>query len=136
MIDFIIIIIGLSGGLVVGGAFAAFISLLEIIPRLIHVSQTKKHKILYQNAYILGVITSTVIYFYNIKFQLNDLVIGIIGLFLGTYLGLFSSALAEVLNVIPVMMKKLKLKNESNIMIYALILGKIAGSLFFWLKFK
>jgi stage V sporulation protein AB len=136
MINVLIILIGLGGGFIVGGSFAAFIVLLEIIPRLTHISQTHDYKILYQYAYILGVVLSTIVYFADFSIQLNNIVVGIIGLIFGTYIGVFSSALAEVLNVVPVMAKKFRLKNELEFIIYALILGKIAGSLFYWLKIK
>ncbi len=132
----LIILIGLGGGLVVGNALAAFIVLLDIIPRLVQMSETQKYKLLYQNSFILGVIFFTIIYFTNFYIEINDICIGIIGLILGTYTGIFSSALAEVLNVIPVLSKKLKLKNELKILIVALLIGKVAGSLFYWLIFR
>lgn len=136
MINLLLGLIGLSGGLVVGGAFAAFVAMLEIIPRLVHISKTSSYIKSYQNAYILGVISFTISYFFDFNFELNNLFIGIIGLIMGMFTGIFSSALAEVLNVVPVMSKKLRLKNDSKIIIYALLFGKVAGSLYFWLIFK
>ena len=135
LIHLLIIVIGLSGGLVVGGAYAAFITMLEIIPRLVQISRTKSSKILYQYAYILGVIIFTVLYFTDISFNLNNALVVIIGLIFGTFTGIFSSALAEVLNVIPILSKKFKIKDESKYIVYALLFGKVAGSLYFWLVF-
>ena len=132
----LIILIGLGGGLVVGNALAAFIVLLDIIPRLVQISETQKYRVLYQNVFALGVITSTIIYFTDFYIELNNISIGIIGLIMGIYTGIFSSALAEVLNVVPVLSKKLKFKNELKILIYALLIGKVAGSLYYWLIFK
>ena len=54
---------------------------------------------------------------------------------MGTFLGLFSSALAEVLNVIPVFSKKFKMKHQLKFIIVALMFGKVAGSLLYWLVF-
>lgn len=136
MINLFIILLGLSGGLVVGGAFAAFVAMLEIIPRLVHISQTEDYKVFYQNAYILGVITFTFFYFSKFNMKLNNIGVGIIGLTMGTFTGIFSSALAEVLNVIPVMAKKLRMKEESKYIVYALLFGKVAGSFYYWLIFK
>lgn len=133
MIDLLAIIIGLSGGLVVGAAFAGFISMLEIIPRLVHISRTYEYKILYQNAFSLGVITFTIVYLFDYNIKLNNIMVAIIGIIFGTFIGMFSSALAEVLNVIPVLSKKLKVKDELKIIIYALLFGKVAGSLYYWL---
>mgnify|MGYP000980189750 FL=1 len=54
---------------------------------------------------------------------------------MGTFVGLFASALAEVLNVVPVFAKKFKVKHELKFIIGALIFGKVVGSLFYWLVF-
>ena len=126
MINLLIIIIGLSGGVVVGGAYAAFVTMLQIIPRLVHISHTHNHKTLYQNAYIIRVITFTIFYFSDYNVHLSDNTVAIIGLIMGTFIGILSSALAEVINVIPVMSKKLKMKKES----------KYLGALYYWLIFN
>ncbi len=136
MISVLMVIIGLGAGLIVGGAIAAFISLLGIIPRLIQISRTHQYKILYQNAFTLGVIVFTIVYFFDINIELSNIVVGLIGLIFGIFIGIFSSALAEVLNVIPVMSKKLKIKDDLKIIVYALLFGKVAGSLCYWLIFK
>lgn len=136
MEDILIVIVVFSGGVVVGGAFGAFIVLLEIIPRLVHISKTKDYIKIYQNAYILGMVFFTILYFYDIVFKLGNIGIGIIGLIMGTYTGMFSSALAEVLNVVPVMSKKLKTKDKSKLIVYVLLFGKVAGSLYYWLIYK
>lgn len=136
MLDLFAVILGLSNGLVVGAAFAGFISMLDIIPRLVQISRTLEYRILYQNAFSLGVVAFTIIYLFELYVQLNNIMVAIVGLIFGTFIGMFSSALAEVLNVIPVMSKKLKIKDELKIIIYALLFGKIAGSLYYWLVIK
>lgn len=136
MIDLLAIILGLSNGLVVGAVFAGFISMLDIIPRLVQISRTFEYRILYQNAFSMGVLAFTIIYLFDLNVELNNIVVAILGLIFGTFIGIFSSALAEVLNVIPVMSKKLKIKDELKIIIYALLFGKIAGSLYYWLVIK
>lgn len=136
MIDLLAIILGLSNGLVVGAAFAGFISMLDIIPRLVQISRTFEYRILYQNAFSMGVLAFTIIYLFDLNVELNNIVVAILGLIFGTFIGIFSSALAEVLNVIPVLSKKLKIKDELKIIIYALLFGKIAGSLYYWLVIK
>mgnify|MGYP001459848372 FL=1 len=50
----LLIIIGISAGLTVGGALAAFITLLDFIPRLIQLTNTRKLIKLYQNIFALG----------------------------------------------------------------------------------
>ena len=129
------VLVGLCSGFVVGGAYAAFISLLRIVPRLVQLTKTHRAVKLYQNAYALGVIIFSIINFTDISFNFSNILVIIFGLIMGTFTGMFSSALAEVLNVIPVMSKKLKIKDEESYLVYALVFGKVAGSLYFWLIF-
>lgn len=126
------IVSSLGGGVVVGGALAAFISLLKIIPRLIQVTETEEFTVLYQYIYCLGGIIFMIIYFSDIHFNIGKILTAIIGLFIGIYIGLFSSAIAEVLNVLPLIYKKFKVKDYMKWIIYAVLAGKVAGSLYFW----
>ncbi len=126
------IITSLGGGIVVGGALAAFISLLNIIPRLIQATETDEFTVFYQYIYSLGGILFVIIYFSNLYFNLGKILTGVIGLFIGMYIGIFSSAIAEVLNVLPIIYKKFKIKDYMKWIIYAILAGKVAGSLYFW----
>lgn len=126
------IITSLGGGIVVGGALAAFISLLNLIPRLIQATETDEFTVLYQYIYSIGGLCFAIIYFSNIHLNLGKIGAGIIGLFIGIYIGMFSSAIAEVLNVLPIIYKKFKVKDYMKWIIFAVLAGKVAGSLYFW----
>lgn len=135
MARLILIITSLGGGLVVGGALAAFITLIKLIPRLVQLTETEDYIIFYQYSFLVGSITSIFLYFSKISLGLPNFLSCLIAGIMGVFIGLFSSALAEVLNVIPVLSKKLKLKKEKKYIIYALTLGKVTGSLYFWLYY-
>ena len=126
------IIASLGGGIVVGGALAAFISLLNLIPRLVQATETDEFTVFYQYVFSLGGLCFVIIYFSNIYFNIGKILTGIIALFIGMYIGLFSSAIAEVLNVLPIIYKKFKIKDYMKWIILATLLGKVAGSLYFW----
>lgn len=124
---------GFSGGVVVGGAIGAFITLLQLIPRLVQFTETDKYIKLYEWIFMVSSFAFTFLYFYNITFKLNKYFSILFGLLNGTFVGLFTSALAEVLNVIPVISKKFKLNDYMLYLIVSLIAGKVFGSMFFWL---
>jgi stage V sporulation protein AB len=46
---------------------------------------------------------------------------------------MFAAALTEVLNVIPILTKRLKLKPHLFSLLMAMVLGKVTGSLVDWL---
>lgn len=124
---------GFSGGVVVGGAIGAFITLLELIPRLIQFTETDRYIKIYEWIFMVSAFVFTLLYFFNITFKLNKYFSILFGLLNGTFVGLFTSALAEVLNVIPVISKKFKLNDYMFYLVVSLIAGKVFGSMFFWL---
>ncbi len=130
----LIIIIGISQGAAVGTAFAAFITILDIIYRLLQISLTPKYLRLYEKSII---ISFSLFAFLNlIDFNVNLGIITTIyfGLFTGIFIGLFASALAEVLNVIPVIVNKLNCHQYIDYIILSMIAGKVIGSMVYWLK--
>ncbi|WP_353097685.1 stage V sporulation protein AB [Tissierella praeacuta] len=125
--------IGFGGGLAVGSAAAAFITILQIVPRLVQITNTWKYIKIYQLIISVSFILFVIIYFSEFHMNLPKIIVALIGLLYGVFIGLLSSALAEVLNVIPAMSKKLKIKDNLKYVILALMAGKVAGALYFWL---
>lgn len=131
----IVILIGLGGGAVAGGALAAFITLIRLIPQMVQMTKTRKSTNLYQNIFTAGIILFTIGYFADSSLRLNKIIAAIVGLLMGMFVGLFSSALAEVLHVVPNLSSKLKMRKNINLIVYALLFGRIAGSIFYWIYF-
>lgn len=131
----LVVIIALGGGAVTGGAISAFYSLLQIIPRLVQITETDRFIKLYQNIFVLSSFLFSIVYFNDFHINLNKIMVLIIALFMGTFIGIFASALAEVLNVLPVLSKKLKFKDSLRYIIYSLMCGKLLGSLYYWITY-
>lgn len=129
----VLIAIGTSAGVIVGNAVAAFITLLQIIPRLIQNSDTLLYIKWYERTLILSMTLFSLAYFTNFSLKLPIYLTVILGIFFGAFIGIFSSALAEVLNVIPVLTKKLELEDYVFYLLIAIGLGKVSGSLMNWL---
>lgn len=135
MKQILLVLISISGGVVVGGALAAFITLLNIIERLVQLTESEKNIKLYEWVFTIGSFIAILIYFSDISFVFPSVLVVTIALIVGIFTGLFSSALAEVLNVIPLVSKKLKIKGELKYIIYSIMLGKVMGSLYFWILY-
>lgn len=131
--NIVLLILSISGGVVVGNAAAAFTTLLGIIPRLAQISDTDEHIVLYQRVLTLGMFLFSLIFCLNISFKLNKYMSIFFGVFFGIFVGLSASALAEVLNVIPVVARKLDLRDYVTYLILAIVMGKVVGSLAHWL---
>ena len=128
-------IAGFSGGVVAGGAFAAVMALIKVIPRLVSLTESHEQLHLYESLFIGGAFIFTIAYFLNIYIVTNIILVGILGLIFGTYLGIFNAALAETLNVLPIISKKLKLKKNLKIIFYSLVIGKVLGSIYYFLYY-
>ncbi|GGF08887.1 stage V sporulation protein AB [Halobacillus andaensis] len=128
-------LIGLASGIAVGAGFVAFITVLGIVPRLMQLSHTESKIIYYEIAIILGVFFGIYLSFGDHSFTLP--VVGLIvwGLLHGVFVGMLAAALTEVLNVFPLLFKRIGIENYLFILLMALSLGKIAGSLFQWVLF-
>jgi stage V sporulation protein AB len=132
---FIIIFIGLASGLVVGSGFVAFLTVLGIIPRLTQLSKTMKKIHSYEWAVIIGSVTGVLASLRDPKLGLSAYLLIPLGLTGGTFVGMTAAALTEVLNVIPILSKRIGLDGKIISLLMAIVLGKIFGSIFQWVYF-
>ena len=121
---------GFAGGLVVAAGVFAFITLLGVINRLASKTSTAKHIVIYENMVILGGILGNTwfVYQWDIPFGMIGLVL--FGLFSGMFIGCQAMALAEVLDVIPVFAKRVKIKYGMPYIVASIAIGKAVGAFF------
>lgn len=131
----IVIFIGLAGGLAVGTGYVAFLTVLGVIPRLTQLSKTMKMIHWYEWAVVLGALTGVIVSLEDVILFLKSYFLIPIGLATGVFYGLVAAALTEVLNVIPILAKRVGVDGKITILLMALVLGKIIGSLFHWIYF-
>lgn len=132
----LVIVTGFAGGLAVGGGFVAFIVVLDIIPRLAQLTHSWKRIAWLETAVICGVIYWTLADFNDWSWRAYPMGSAVIGLFCGVFVGMLAAALTEVLNVLPILAKRLRLFNALKWLLLAMVLGKICGSLFDWLVYQ
>lgn len=131
--EIITIIIGLAGGLAVGSGMVAFITVLDIIPRLAQLVKGFQYIRWFQRSLVFGAFTFTWIDLRGIIIHFPSFVMTILGLFSGIFIGMLAAALTEVLNVLPILAKRLKMTDAIFFLLMAMVFGKITGSLFHWL---
>jgi len=129
---FVEIIVGLAGGLAVGSGFVAFLTVLGVIPRLIQLSKSKKALRIYEASVVLGALFGIFITFAQTTYSIPILFEIVWGFSHGIFIGMLAAALTEVLNVFPILAKRIRLEHKLQLFILAIVFGKIAGSLFHW----
>ncbi|MGI6037801.1 MAG: stage V sporulation protein AB [Limnochordia bacterium] len=125
--------IGFSEGLIVGSAFVALLIVLDVIPRLVHLTGTKRRIFAYQWAVIGGGFLASLVEGWPGGSLFPVVLVPFVGLFMGIFVGLLAAALTEVLNVLPIMGRRLGLQTSVRALLLALILGKVVGSFIYWL---
>src|SRR5690625_3712497 len=128
-----IVMIGLAGGLAVGGGLVAFLTVLQVIPRLAQISGSYRLLPVYEGAVILGAVFWTFADFFHWKLYMTSWLAIVIGLLAGCFIGMLAAGLTEVLNVFPIFARRLKMGSILTWLLMAIVLGKITGSLFEWI---
>lgn len=126
---------GLAGGLAVGAGLVAFLTVLGIIPRLTQLTKTTKFIQAYEWAIVFGAISGGVLSLRDHSFNLTGYWTVPIGLLCGVFVGMLAAALTEVLNVLPILMKRIGVFEKILVLVMAIVLGKVLGSLFHWVYF-
>ncbi|SFX02741.1 stage V sporulation protein AB [Thermoactinomyces sp. DSM 45891] len=132
----ILVFFGLAGGFAVGSGFVAFIAVLDIVPRLTHLTRSKSSIHWYEGAIITGTLVFTWLDLRNMTLGIPMWIILPLGVFMGIFVGMLAAALTEALNVFPILVKRMGMKESLLMFLMAMSLGKVIGSLLQWTYFK
>jgi stage V sporulation protein AB len=119
----------------VGAGFVAFLTVLGLIPRLTQLSRTNQYIRYYELAIIFGSIISAWLSLRDHTLGISNLFLVFLGLFFGVFIGMLAAALTEVLNVLPILAKRIGVHEKIVYLLMAIVFGKMVGSLFHWLYY-
>lgn len=128
-----VIIIGLGSGALISGAVFAFIVKIGVVMRLAQKTKTQNKLILYEEALIAGGIFGAVISLINFNVNIGSALMIFFGLLTGVFYGCLAVSLAETLNVVPIMTRRVNVKRGLALFMICLALGKTIGSLAYFL---
>ncbi|OBZ08070.1 MULTISPECIES: stage V sporulation protein AB [Bacillales] len=130
-------LLGLAGGLAVGSGLVALLIVLDLIPRLAQVANAYRMSVWFETAVISGSLYWTFADFMNWRLMLpSGVFLSGAGLIDGMFVGMLAAALTEVMNVLPILAKRMNLSAYMVGLVMAMVLGKTLGSLFDWLVFQ
>lgn len=131
--EIILAVIGLSAGVTVAGGLFSFIVELGIIADFADRTHTGKYVLLYEDAAALGGAAGNLVFVYGIHLPGGWPLLAGFGILAGIFTGCWAMALAEVMNVFPVFIRRLQVAKCIPWAILGMALGKGAGALvFFW----
>lgn len=131
--NLLIVITGLAGGFAVGSAFVALLIVLDLIPRLVQLTRAYRRSAVFESGILAGALYWSCSDLFDWTFKLPVYFLLLPSIFQGLFVGMFAAALTEVLNVIPILSKRLKLMPYLFSLLIAMVLGKVTGSLVDWL---
>lgn len=122
-------LIGLSSGFVVAGGVIALVVGLGIVTRYVGITHTGKHLWLYEDIILLGGIFGVLLTVYRIQVPFGAVGLALLGIGAGVYVGGWILALAEIVNIFPIMARRIGLVRGMSVVIIFMAVGKILGSL-------
>ena len=133
--DALLAVVALAGGFSVGSAYVALLIVLDLIPRLVQLTKAYRRSGLFESAILIGALYWMSADHFRWTLGWPNGVLLVPAVFQGVFVGMFAAALTEVLNVLPILSKRLKLGPYLFSLLVAMVLGKVAGSLVEWLLF-
>lgn len=124
---------GFASGIAVAAGVFAFIAAIGLIPRMAKRTQTQSWIPFYEDVIVLGGVFGTTAMFVEYRLPSWRWLIGTFGLLTGIFVGVLAMALTEVLNVMPVMMRRLRLTKGLQWLIVSFALGKVGGALLYFM---
>ncbi len=129
------LIFGIGAGVSLAGGFFALLIALGIISRFAHQTRTGSYLWLYEMIVAAGGIFGTMWYVYGWQIPVGEIGLGIYGSAAGIFVGAWAMALTEVIDTIPIFMRRIYLKKGLVLIVWSLAIGRSAGSLlhiFLW----
>ncbi|MBR2382293.1 MAG: stage V sporulation protein AB [Anaerotignum sp.] len=133
MKELFLIIFSVASGLMVSAGVFAFIAAIGIIPRMAWRTGTRHYVRFYEDVIVLGGLFGTTTMFVDYRLPPWWWLIIAVAALEGVFVGVLAMALTEVLNVMPILMRRTRLTNGLQWIILSFALGKVAGSLIYYL---
>ncbi len=127
-----------SGIGVAAGTFA-FLLVIRVIPRMIKKAKLEHKTIYIENIVFRGIMFGTILSLFSWKKKwlfeiLGKTLLTFFGISAGIFTGCLAVALAEILDTFPIFFRRLNLnENYSEGLLFVMAIGKMLGSLFFFL---
>ena len=121
-------LIGLSAGSIVAGGLFGFVVSLGVVSDFADRTGTANRIRNYEDAVALGGIAGNLALLYEIPLTAISPLLGVFGIFSGIFVGCWALALAEVLNVFPIFLRRINVTKGIEFIILGIAIGKVLGA--------
>lgn len=119
-----------SGALVAAGMFA-FVTMIGVVSRMAARTKSVRMVLLYEDLVVIGATVGNILFLFEpslIMPATGALWRIVFGFFAGVYVGCLSIALAELLNVVPIFSRRIKLNRGLTAFVLTFAFGKLCGA--------
>ena len=120
---------GFSAGTAVAGGIFTLIVGMKIVPRFAQCTRTAHRIRGYENCIVWGGILGNIWNVFGLGLPLGTPGLAIFGLVSGVYVGAWAMALADIVDAIPIFMRRISLKRGVGLLIAGLAFGRTLGGL-------
>ena len=132
MTQVLLALIGLGAGVGVAGGLFSFIIGLGVLSDFADRTHTGDKVLLYEECVALGGILGNLMSVYQFPIPYGAFLVPIFGLVSGIFVGCWSMALAEILNIFPIFIRRVKLLKSIPYIIVSMAFGKGIGAFIFY----
>ena len=125
-------ILGLSAGMGTAAGLFSFIIGLGVVSDFADRTHTGEKILWYEDCIAAGGILGNLFWVYQICIPGGRWLLSVFGLFSGIFVGCWSMALAEVLNIFPIFVRRIKLIKCIPFLILGMALGKGIGAIWYF----
>lgn len=126
------ILLGLGSGFVAAGGVFVLLTVVGIVTKLATRTHTSKWISMYESLVIIGGVLGNIVSIYRIGLYGSSMLMVVYGLFSGTFVGCLAICLAESLKVTSICTRRFKINKGIGCILFAIMIGKIVGSLFYY----
>ena len=116
-------LVAFIGGAAISSGYFAFISLIGVFPKLAEKVKGNRHYMLVE-----CLLAGNIVYIFNIRIPFAIPGLAFVTLLGGIFTGCLVGALAEVLNVFPIISRRFSIRRYIPYIIYMVAAGKLVGS--------
>lgn len=122
------VLVGVSAGAAASAGVFALITVIGILPRWAGHTRTARHVSLYEWSVILGGTAGNLIFLLQPSLPGKEILEAVAGLFMGIFVGGLIMSLAEVLDVFPILLRRVRIQSGIPWMVLSIGIGKMLGA--------
>ena len=124
--NILLAVIGLSAGVIVASGLFSFVIELGVVSDFADRTHTGEHILLYEDS------VANIFWVFHISIPGGNILAAVFGILSGIFVGCWAMALAEMLNVFPIFIRRMKIIKSVPYLILGIAVGKTVGALLFF----